>query len=854
MSAPDQQLIEGLLRAGWVSDGAIRGEAAGQAWLYPATHTSGDRAGLIKVFRQQDEAACAVEQQALQRIARGSSARIAALLDTGKVAAGDVQHPFLVLERLGGAPLDSLIGRSLLSLHDRFEVLLQLSHGLAQVHAAGVVHGDVKPSNVLVCAQPTVSIRPADYLDVRVIDFGVATCLDASESSRVVEPRGSPLYAAPELAGDQGSTSPAVDIFGFGLLALDVLLDQPRQDRTFADDLASLELQLRDAGFPTSRRVRELIARCLEEREHRFKSGKELLAAWRGIHYEPDANIREPRSVLLNDWRTRVFGEPTAVAEASAILADQVRPVLEVVFLASLGREARRRAEEAMRSGRSLRSIVEESLHEEQPTHAAGKLARGILLQRVTVDGRVAKPNSERTLARGTLLGNAAASATRPAVRRVLLAECQQILAESELFSSFTLARLDARPGNSSWHVFGDGQREQPFRGHLAVADPTTSPILVRLSAAGRVDDDTPPLVLSPFARFVDGGPELAFSPFEAEPRRARSSLQRLAEAPQSQRSAAMTCEALPVELVRAGDTIHVLADTGQWLVFDRAGQALAHTERLASVARIVSFAGAIYLLRFDEMLARFHGRELSYLPQVAVVLSACALTDVLACGQSDGTLQLLDRGANPVSATRVSEPIASIVPVTGHGFAVLGSYGSLWVVRWPATELVASLVAGAFGAKLDGIFAAAIAGRVGIRSGSQIGSVDVRGQGAMLVATELSEDVREVLPLDDEEELVALGTAGDLSVVHLPSGKARRLHTPPGGGIYAGIARLDPQAFLAWTSKGSLLRVARSGAIRSLATDGVVLVRPLGEGELGLVRWAQGEALRLEIQKEARA
>jgi serine/threonine protein kinase len=88
----------------------------------------------------------------------------------------------------------------------------QLLAALAVLAAAGVVHGDVKPRNI-------VYRRSREH--VRMIDFGASAFLDLSGRSKHVPARGTPWFMAPEVAeSEDGWTwttlTPAVDVFGAG--------------------------------------------------------------------------------------------------------------------------------------------------------------------------------------------------------------------------------------------------------------------------------------------------------------------------------------------------------------------------------------------------------------------------------------------------------------------------------------------------------------------------------------------------------------------------------------------------------------------------------------------------------------
>lgn len=114
-----------------------------------------------------------------------------------------------LLQRLRGGALDraeaSLIAR-------------QLCAGLAEAHACGVVHGDLKPGNVILTKAPDGSMRAA------ITDFGLARSVGLMDPARLgnASLRGTPAYIAPELW--QGAApSPASDIYALGVMLRELL-------------------------------------------------------------------------------------------------------------------------------------------------------------------------------------------------------------------------------------------------------------------------------------------------------------------------------------------------------------------------------------------------------------------------------------------------------------------------------------------------------------------------------------------------------------------------------------------------------------------------------------------------------
>jgi serine/threonine-protein kinase len=97
---------------------------------------------------------------------------------------------YLTMEYVPGTTLRELIdGHRGLDLTPALQVAKQICRGLAAVHKAGIVHGDLKPQNVMVMANGVA----------KLMDFGVARRQTAQESSGVLV-AGTPLYMSPEQA------------------------------------------------------------------------------------------------------------------------------------------------------------------------------------------------------------------------------------------------------------------------------------------------------------------------------------------------------------------------------------------------------------------------------------------------------------------------------------------------------------------------------------------------------------------------------------------------------------------------------------------------------------------------------
>lgn len=202
----------------------------GSAQVFRATDTRLDRPVAVKIFRLDDASPVQVRRYAQEArvLADLSHPSLVALLDVG----ADVLHgvgpvAFLVMELVEGRTLRDLVDEGPLDPSTTADVGRQLANALAHAHRAGVVHRDVKPSNVLVAAElPASGRRDAPTLPVVLADFGiaasVATTGPAGTGDTGADVRATAGYQSPEQAlGEQ--VGPASDVYSLGLVLLECL-------------------------------------------------------------------------------------------------------------------------------------------------------------------------------------------------------------------------------------------------------------------------------------------------------------------------------------------------------------------------------------------------------------------------------------------------------------------------------------------------------------------------------------------------------------------------------------------------------------------------------------------------------
>lgn len=122
--------------------------------------------------------------------------------------------PYFVMELVDGQTVEGWLARSDRStnLDEALAILNDVCEGVSAIHAAGTVHCDLKPSNVLL----------DNRLRVRVADMGLAAPYMAGGVTKVIA--GTPEYMAPELTFDsEQPASPSSDVYALGCMAYELL-------------------------------------------------------------------------------------------------------------------------------------------------------------------------------------------------------------------------------------------------------------------------------------------------------------------------------------------------------------------------------------------------------------------------------------------------------------------------------------------------------------------------------------------------------------------------------------------------------------------------------------------------------
>src|SRR5262245_46588720 len=156
------------------------------------------------------------ERQALALMDHPSIARV---LDAGTTDSG---RPFFVMELIRGVPITQYCDQRQLAPRQRLELFVAVCQAVQHAHQKGIIHRDIKPTNVLVTLQDG---RP----QVKVIDFGVAKAMGQQLTERTLftnfaQMIGTPLYMSPEQAElTSQDIDTRTDIYSLGVLLYELL-------------------------------------------------------------------------------------------------------------------------------------------------------------------------------------------------------------------------------------------------------------------------------------------------------------------------------------------------------------------------------------------------------------------------------------------------------------------------------------------------------------------------------------------------------------------------------------------------------------------------------------------------------
>jgi serine/threonine protein kinase/formylglycine-generating enzyme required for sulfatase activity len=155
-----------------------------------------------------------------QALALMDHPNIAKVLDAGQTSSG---RPYFVMDLVKGLPITEFCDESQFTARERLDLFVHVCQAVQHAHQKGIIHRDIKPTNVLVAIQDAVPV-------VKVIDFGIAKALggqrltDKTLFTGLAQMIGSPLYMSPEQAAlGNADVDTRSDIYSLGVLLYELL-------------------------------------------------------------------------------------------------------------------------------------------------------------------------------------------------------------------------------------------------------------------------------------------------------------------------------------------------------------------------------------------------------------------------------------------------------------------------------------------------------------------------------------------------------------------------------------------------------------------------------------------------------
>ena len=256
----------------------------GMADVYAAHDTVLGRTVAVKVLRGSlttEPRALARFHQEAEAAAALSHPNIVSLFDIGT----EDGVPFIVMELVPGETLSEVIWREAPLPPERAaEIGEAVADALAFAHAAGIVHRDVKPGNIM--------LTPWGH--VKVLDFGIARALSRARLTTSMELRGTAEYLSPEQASGRELDGRS-DIYSLGAVLFEMLTGRPPFEAESPLAVARMHAerdpiplrQLR-AGVPVS--LETIVMRCLEkDLAGRYQRAAQLAADLRRFRFDRSA-------------------------------------------------------------------------------------------------------------------------------------------------------------------------------------------------------------------------------------------------------------------------------------------------------------------------------------------------------------------------------------------------------------------------------------------------------------------------------------------------------------------------------------------------------------------------------------
>lgn len=366
MAAPGQDTeapptIEGYTDLSKVGSG-------GMGVVYRALEERFQRTVAIKVIQSQSDSQAMVKRfrSEMKSMAQMTHPNIAFLLGAGTTKEG---QPYFAMELIeNGTPITRYCDTGGLGIKERLELCVPVCHAIAHAHQRGVIHRDVKPSNVMVTTLHDKKAVP------KVIDFGIAKVIEGESSNSEegherVYTLGSPHYVAPERMKEGATVDARSDIYSLGVILHELVTGRPPFQRSRPSQWMSKRATT-GSSIPRilSSEIDCVILKALEEKpENRYGTALELADDIERIVNDEPVNAMPPsRLYRAKKWARKHPGKFTGVVASMLVT---------VISLTAAWFANQERLEAVASSERAKRSfqLLEDTIEEVTPDKSLGK-------------------------------------------------------------------------------------------------------------------------------------------------------------------------------------------------------------------------------------------------------------------------------------------------------------------------------------------------------------------------------------------------------------------------------------------------------------------------------------------------
>jgi serine/threonine-protein kinase len=244
---------------------------------------------------------------------------------------------YIATEFVDGLDLSELLEREgALPWRIAAMIALEVARGLEAIHAAGTLHRDLKPQNLLIGRQG----------EVKITDFGLALDLSGTQLTQPGVAVGTPPYMSPEqLRGERVDTR--ADLFSFGCVVYEMLTGRPPFEMPKETDADSLLARVESGNYPRIRRLSHKVPRALARMVRRCLKARpgRRLAAIADVRQRLEELLDRPSPADLHHtlsgwlWARQVFetrANETVVLIAAKPAPRVSRPIKFVAAAAAL--------------------------------------------------------------------------------------------------------------------------------------------------------------------------------------------------------------------------------------------------------------------------------------------------------------------------------------------------------------------------------------------------------------------------------------------------------------------------------------------------------------------------------------